>query len=172
MYLSYQGSNVTYTKRWTHSWLNNAQSVAFLFSPILITSCLHRKHTRFSTRYIFTFWGSLETRLGQVNLQFNSLRLSPSFLHLTVRVSSDGRRGMAKWVHMVCNLAPSLSGCHAHKLALTGSGSGLGRRPPYFMCYVGSHSEIPSHSSSNPTVCNSSTPTLPHTNHHDRKNHW
>ena len=28
---SYQGANITRTKRWTHSWLNNAQNVAFLF---------------------------------------------------------------------------------------------------------------------------------------------
>ena len=39
------------------------QNVAFLFCPILITSCLRRKDTRLSTRYIFAFWESLGTRL-------------------------------------------------------------------------------------------------------------
>ena len=80
--------------------------------------------------------GSLGTRLGQVNLWFNSLRSSPSFLHLTVCISSVGGRGMAEWVHMVCKLVPSWSGCHAHMPALTRSGSGLGRWAPYFTCYV------------------------------------
>ena len=46
-----------------HSWLNNVQNVAFLFCPILITSCLCRKDTRLSTWYIFAFQESLGTRL-------------------------------------------------------------------------------------------------------------
>ena len=44
---------------------------------------------------------------------------------------------MAEWVQMVCNLVPSWSGSHAHMPAPTGSGSGLGRRAPYFTCCVG-----------------------------------
>ena len=57
-----------------HSWLNNAQSVAFLFSPILVTSCLRRKYTRLSPRYIFVFRGSLVTRLLPTYLGRSQLR--------------------------------------------------------------------------------------------------
>ena len=60
---SYRRSNITHTARWTHSWLNNAQSITFLFIPILITSCLHRKDTRFSLWCIFAFQESLGTGL-------------------------------------------------------------------------------------------------------------
>ena len=38
--------------------------VGFLFSPISIMSRLCRKDTRLSAQYIFTFWGSLGTRVG------------------------------------------------------------------------------------------------------------
>ena len=44
------------------------QNVAFLFSPILMTSCLHRKDTRLSVRYKFAFQESLGTRLGRSRL--------------------------------------------------------------------------------------------------------
>ena len=43
-----------------HSWLNNVQNCS---GSILIMSCLCRKDTRLSPRYIFAFWGSLGTRL-------------------------------------------------------------------------------------------------------------
>ena len=39
------------------------KTLPFCFCPILITSCLRRKDTRLSARYIFGFRGSLGTRL-------------------------------------------------------------------------------------------------------------
>ena len=52
-----------------HSWLKNAQNVAFLFGPILLTSCLCTKDTRLSARYIFAFQESLGTRLIKMRLE-------------------------------------------------------------------------------------------------------
>ena len=62
------GGRISHT---LHSGLNNMQSVAFLFSHILIKSCLRKKDTRLSPRYIFAFWESLGTRLVSTPLFCN-----------------------------------------------------------------------------------------------------
>ena len=45
-----EGSGQLSTQVLKHSWLKNAQNVAFLFGPILLTSCLRTKDTRLSAR--------------------------------------------------------------------------------------------------------------------------
>ena len=58
------GSWISYTARVERivGWVTH-KTLPFCFSPILITSCLHRKDTRLSTRVQFAFWESLGTRL-------------------------------------------------------------------------------------------------------------
>ena len=46
------------------------KTLPFCFSTISITSCLRRKDTRLSVRYIFAFWESLGTRLA-VYISYN-----------------------------------------------------------------------------------------------------
>ena len=60
---SYRASNIIHTERWSIVGWTTRKMLPFCFCPILITSCLRRKDTRLSTRYIFTFRESLGTRL-------------------------------------------------------------------------------------------------------------
>ena len=88
---------------------------------------------------------------------------------------SDSRRGMAEWVQMVCNLAPSWSVSYAQMPVPTGSWRGLGRRAPYFTCCVGATNR-PRRDTVSPfppiPLCASpSSPTLPSMNHHECKHH-
>ena len=53
------------------------KTLPFCFSPILITSCLHRKNTRLSLWYIFVFWESLEVRLLRTHTAVNAKEMVP-----------------------------------------------------------------------------------------------
>ena len=74
---SYRASNIIHTERWSIVGWTTRKTLPFCFGPILITSCLRRKDTRLSARYIFAFQESLGTRLGdswmQVQMGFEQL---------------------------------------------------------------------------------------------------
>ena len=60
---SYRALNNIHTERWSIVGWTTCKTLPFCFGPILITSCLRRKDTRLSTRYIFAFQESLGMRL-------------------------------------------------------------------------------------------------------------
>ena len=62
---NYWALNNIHTKRWNIVGWTMRKMLPFCFGPIWITSCLCRKDTRLSLRYIFEFQESLGTRLPQ-----------------------------------------------------------------------------------------------------------
>ena len=60
---SYRGSNIIHTEHWSIVGWTACKTLPFCFGSFLITSCVRRKDTRLSPRYIFTFRESLGMRL-------------------------------------------------------------------------------------------------------------
>ena len=69
---SYRGVNIIHTERWTHSWLSNAQNVAFLFLKTLVLFWLRHgsREKSYQALHACTFHipGSLGTRLVNLTL--------------------------------------------------------------------------------------------------------